>query len=186
MSPNFSPLANWLPRRAVIGLAVVGLIATAGSVLGQSEEGVKCAFLYNFAKFTEWPARAFANNSAPVTVGFIGADALADTFEKNVTGKNANGRDFVVKKLAGTAGAEQCQIVFVGDIGQAAAVLGALKGKPVLTVGDSDAFASAGGMIAFSKDGAKISFDLDLTAVNGAELKLDSKLQHVARKVKGG
>jgi hypothetical protein len=127
-----------------------------------------------------------ADASAPITVGFIGADALADLFEANVTGKNANGHDLAVKRLTSPAGAETCQIVFVGDASQAAAVIAALKGKPVLTVGYSDGFANAGGMVNFIKNGAKMSFDLDLTEITAAGMALDAKLRGLARNVKGG
>lgn len=167
-------------------LAGVFLAAASRPALAQSEEGIKAAFLYNFAKFTTWPDGAFAGGSAPVTVGFVGADALADKFEQVVTGRNANGRDFAIKKLAGGAGAENCQMVYVGDATQAAAVLGATKGKPVLTLGGSDSFVSAGGMVNFVMEGGKVSFDLDLNAVNANGLKVDAKLRQVARNVKGG
>jgi hypothetical protein len=171
--------------KLVLAAAILAL-ATIGPVFAQSADGIKAAFIYNFAKFAEWPAGAFSGDSAPITVGFVGADALADGFEKNVTGKNANGRDFAIKKLSGAAGVETCQIVFVGDAGQAAAVLAAAKGKPVLTVGDSAGFASAGGMITFVDNGGKVGFDLDLGAVNANGLKLNAKLQQIARNVKGG
>ena len=65
-------------------------------------------------------------------------------------------------------------------------MLAALKGKPVLTVGEGDGFVAAGGMIRFIKDGAKISFDLDLGAASGVALKLDQKIRQIARNVKGG
>jgi hypothetical protein len=162
------------------------LLGGAEKALAQSEDGIKAAFLYNFAKFTEWPASAFAGDSAPVTVGFVGADSLADKFEQNVAGKNANGRDFSVKRLTGAAGVESCQIVYVGDAGQTAAVIAAAKGKPVLTIGSDDGFLSGGGMINFMKDGGKVGFDMDLTGVNAAGLKIDSKLRQVAHNVKGG
>ena len=177
---RFSRLAK------LILTAIILATAAIGSAFAQSEAGVKTAFIYNFAKFTEWPAGAFASDNAPITVGFIGADSLADTFEKNVTGKNANGRDFAVKKLSGAAGVESCQIVFVGDVSQASAVIGALKGKPVLLVGDSSGFAAAGGMITFVVTDGKVSFDLDLGAINAGGLKLNDKLRQVARNVKGG
>lgn len=187
MNLFFKILLRGLPRRAKLILAC-GVLAmgAAGPAFAQSADGIKAAFIYNFAKFTEWPAGAFANDGAPVTVGFVGADALADGFEKNVTGKNANGRDFAVKKLTGADGAAGCQIVFVGDASQAAAVVAAVKGKPVLTVGESDGFASVGGMINFVDNGGKVGFDLDLGAINAGGLKLNAKLQQIARNVKGG
>jgi hypothetical protein len=184
-----SNIIGWgnVRRRATLMLATV-ILAAAGlnSAVAQSAEGIKAAFLYNFAKFTDWPAGAFASDGAPITVGFIGADSLAGTFEQNVTGKNANGRDFAIKKLSSAADLAGCQIIFVGDASQASAVIGAAKGKPVLTVGDSDGFAAAGGMINFVDNGGKVGFDLDLGAIGGSGLKLNPKLQQVARNVKGG
>lgn len=167
-------------------LAAVAMLAAADSAMAQSEDGIKCAFIYNFAKFATWPDSAFAGGSAPITVGFVGADALADTFEQNITGKFAGGRSFSVKKFSGAAGTEGCQIVYVGDGGLAGAVVTAAKGKPVLTIGASDGFDAAGGMINFVNDSGKVRFDLDLNAVGAAGLKLDAKLRQVARNVKGG
>lgn len=187
MNKQMVSLAGILPRRPAVWLAVAAaLLATAVSTFAQSEDGIKTAFIYNFAKFVTWPDSAFASGNAPITVGFVGADTLADEFQQNVTGKNANGRDFAIKKFASAAGVEGCQIVFVGDNGQVTAVTGATKGKPILTVGGSDAFVSAGGMINFIDEGGRVGFDLDLTAANAVGLKVDPKLCHVARKVKGG
>jgi YfiR/HmsC-like len=185
MNPNL----NYYRVPAWAGAFLVFLlmsIAATSSAIAQSEDGIKAAFLYNFAKFTEWPSQAFASANAPLTVGFVGADNMADMFEQNVTGKNANGRDFAVKKLDGAGEAQTCQIVFVGDASQAVNIIKATKGKPVLTVGSSDSFAAAGGMINFIKDGSKITFDLDLGAAGVAGLNVDPKLRQFARDVKGG
>lgn len=189
MNPTNANLIACLCRRLrrVMGLFVaVVFVAAASPAFAQSEEGVKAAFVYNFAKFTEWPAGSFANDNAPITVGFVGADSLADTFEGAISGKNANGRDFAVKKLSGAAGVEGCQIVFVGSADQASAVVAAAKGKPILTVGAGDGFAAAGGMINFAESGGRVVFDLDLGAAGASGLKIDDKLRHVARNVKGG
>jgi hypothetical protein len=179
-----------LPRLP-LGTVVLAIVLFLGlglsdRAVAQSEEGMKAAFLYNFAKFTEWPSGAFASPSAPINVGFIGAGSLADTFEQNTKGKNANGRDFVIKKLGGAAGAEECQIVYVANAGQVGAVTSALKGKPVLIVGDPASLLDSGGMVRFASDGTKVVFDLNLASVNGAGLKLDPKLSKIARNIKGG
>ncbi|HTI69694.1 MAG TPA: YfiR family protein [Candidatus Limnocylindria bacterium] len=157
--------------------------AMISRAVAQSEDAVKAAFLYNFAKFVEWPASAFADGNAPLVVAFIGGGSLADTFEQNVKGKNANGREFSVKKLSSASGAESAQIVVIADGSQTGAATGAVKGKPVLTVADVDGAATA---IHFVKDGAKMGFDLDLDVAKGAGLKVDPKLQKVAKSVKGG
>lgn len=186
---NTSSSSLWERARRHSGLLLaLGLIwfGWPDRAAAQSEEGVKAAFLYNFAKFAEWPASAFASASTPITVGFVGGTELADTFDQNVKGKNVNGRDFVVKKLSGAAGVEQCQIVYVAEAGQVSAVTAALKGKATLIIGETDNLLTSGGMIRFAKAGAKIVFDLDLATTTAAGLKVDAKLQKVARTVKGG
>jgi len=170
--------------RAAAGIiAALAWLAGALAVRAQSEDALKAAFLYNFAKFTEWPASAFSDASARLVIGFIGADALADTFEKNVAGKNANGREFLVKKIADAGAAASCHIVFAGSGG---AIVPALKGKPVLTVGENEEFAKSGGGIGFVTEGAKVSFVLNAGSVAVTGLKLDPKLHKVARSVIGG
>ena len=181
-----SKVRRFMPGWVVGVLVGGGMLALAASARAQSEDGLKAAFLYNFAKLTEWPAKAFASASAPITVGFVGATPLADTFEQNTKGKNVNGRDFVVKKAAAVGDCADCQIVFVADHAQIASVTTALKGKPVLIVGDVEGLLASGGMINFIKDGAKVAFELNLDAAKASEIKLDAKLQKIAKSVKGG
>lgn len=183
MTSRFRPLRGSLWWGLLLAAVVASLLPARA--FAQSEDGLKAAFIYNFAKFVEWPPDAFSDANAPITVGFVNADSLAALFEKNVTGKTANGRDYLVKRLRGPDGADSCAMVFVGDPSQAAAVLGTLKGKPILTVGSSDAFAAGGGMINFIKDGAKMTFDLNLSALTASNLKLDPKLRQLARNGQG-
>jgi hypothetical protein len=178
MQNSFAFTISTLTRSLFLFACAALLAAGTFSARAQSEEGLKAAFLFNFAKFTEWPGSAFPDASAKIVVGFVGADGLADTFEKNVSGKNANGREFTVKKLADAAGAAECHIVVAG---KGDAVVAAAKGKPVLTVGDGEAFAKGGGGIGFVTDGPKVSFVLNLGGVKGAGLKMDPKLQKFAK-----
>ncbi|HTI69696.1 MAG TPA: YfiR family protein [Candidatus Limnocylindria bacterium] len=168
------------PTRMAAFLAAATL---ASQAFAQSEDTVKAAFLFNFAKLVEWPANAFQDGNAPIVVAFVGGESLADTFEQNVKGKNANGREFSIKKLTASAGAEGAQIVVIADGAQATAVTSAAKGKPVLTVASAD---GVEGAIRFVKDGPKMGFDLDLDVAKASALKIDPKLQKVAKSVKGG
>lgn len=53
------------------------------------ENQVKAAYLYNFAKFVEWPAAAFPNPDDPVQICAIGDDAAIDVLQAAVSGKKA-------------------------------------------------------------------------------------------------
>lgn len=165
-------------------MLVVCFAASQARSFAQTQDDVTVAFLYNFARFVEWPPSAFANGDAPFTIGFVGRPALADRFSQAVQGKNVSGRDFAVRKLDDATGAAACQIVFFGDAAQAHVIITAVKGKPVLCVGEGQPFLAAGGMIAFSREGARLVFDVNLGAIAAATLSPGEKLTKAARSVK--
>ncbi len=169
-------------------LLTLVLCLAAGHVRGlaQTQDDVTVAFLYNFARFVEWPPASFASADAPFTIGFVGRPALAEKLARAVQGKNAGGREFNIRSLDGASAATSCQMVFVGDASQASAVLAAVKGKPVLCVGEGEAFLAAGGMIAFDREGARLVFDVNRGAIAAATLSPSEKLTKAARSVKGG
>jgi hypothetical protein len=164
---------------ALVGLGQLGARA-------QSQDDVTVAFLYNFARFVEWPSTAFASSSTPFEVGFLGRPMLADKFAQAVQGKNVAGREFSVRKFDQADAAAGCHIVFVGDAAQAAAVIAAVKGRPVLCVGSGPEFLAAGGMIAFSRDGPRLVFDVNLAAIAHASMTPADKLAKAARSTTGG
>jgi YfiR/HmsC-like len=147
----------------------------------QSEEGVKCALLYNFAKFVTWPEKAFEAPASPISVGFVGSIGFASAFGQAIKGKNAAGRDFVVKALTGPEGAQECQIVYIADAAQIPPIVSALKGKPVLIVGDDASLLAAGGIIRFFNDAGKVAFEVNLAAAKAADLQLAPKLLSIAK-----
>lgn len=168
-------------------LALV-LCLSAGEVRGlaQSQDDVTVAFLYNFARFVEWPNGAFASGDAPFIVGFVGRPSLAEKFARAVQGKNVGGREFSIRSLEDASGGAACQMLFIGEENQTAAVLAAVKGKPVLCVGEGDGFLAAGGMIALGREGARLVFDVNPTAITAASLSPGEKLTKAARSVKSG
>jgi hypothetical protein len=155
---------------------LLALVALPERAAAQSQEEARAIFLYNFAKFVEWPATAFAEGSTPVTIAVVGDNEVAKALERYVKGKNANGRDLVVKKLDGADGCADAHIVFVGNAKFTTDVIGAITGKPVLSVGDDENFLKSGGTIRlFSKDN-KVLCAINPKAADAAGLKLGDKL----------
>jgi YfiR/HmsC-like len=170
----------------LLSALLIGLGAAPVWGLAQTQDDVTVAFLYNFARFVEWPAGSFANGNAPFTIGFVGKPALAEKFTQAVQGKNVGGREFNVRKLEDLSAAAACQIVFIGDQGKVAALVAGAKGKPVLCVGEGADFLAAGGMIAFNREGARLVFDVNPAAITAVQLTPGEKLLKAARSVKGG
>src|SRR6185436_19429850 len=102
-------------------------------------------------------------------------------------GRTINGRHFEVRRIQDVKGIDGCQLVFVGslDAKTLSGVLNAAREKHILTVGESSAkFAGAGGMIAFFTEDERVRFEINLTQVERAGLKISSKLLSLARLVR--
>jgi YfiR/HmsC-like len=146
------------------------------------EYQVKAAFLYNFAKFVEWPPGTFANSTDPIGICIVGQNPFGSTLEFMVQGKKVGDRAFAVRRFADTQQGGQCQILFIGatEWKRTRALLDAVKSAGVLTVGESDDFTALGGIINFRLDGPRVRIQVDLQMAEHARLRISSKLLSLA------
>jgi hypothetical protein len=116
---------------------------TTGAAQDVSQPNLKAAFLYNFAKFAEWPADA--SPGGPLTLCVLHDGASEDALVKLVHGASIDGRAVTVSKGATKAKIRACHVLYIADAEPAAVagILEEVKGAPVLTVGDGDAFHGA-------------------------------------------
>jgi len=163
-------------------IATAPVHAADPSTASSLEQQVKIAFLYNFAKFVEWPAESFADAGAPLIVGVLGSDAFCLELERGMEGRSVGTRPIVVRRLAGIDEARSVQILFIGAAADALVdrTLLALRAVPVLTVGDMPRFAARGGIINFTLEDNKVRFEINVDAARRAGLKISSKLLNVA------
>src|ERR1700739_3186373 len=73
--------------------------AEASDSSDSSEYLIKAGFIFNFAKFVEWPAPAFAQSDAPIVISILGTDPFGTTIDQIVRDKKIGARGFVVKRL---------------------------------------------------------------------------------------
>jgi len=151
-----------------------------------SEYQVKAAYLYNFAKFVEWPSDSFSSASAPFEICIFGEDPFGEVLQNVIRGKQVNGRSFEIRgRVTAPAQAASCHILFVSTSAtrQFQAILQALRGRSVLIVGESPGFAERGGMINFVLEGGRVLFEVNQKAARQAGLKISAKLLTVAKQV---
>lgn len=153
-----------------------------------TEYQVKAVFLFNFSQFVDWPASAFADDRAPLVIGVLGSDPFGATLDEIVRGETVNGRPLAVRRYQSVEQIDTCHILFIdrSQEPQAAAIVAALKGRSVLTVGDFDGFAQHGGMIRFITVGNKIRLRINLSAAQEAKLMISSKLLRPAQIIESG
>jgi hypothetical protein len=169
-------------------LAVVALLGGASATLsGQSAaaSSVKAAFLYNFAKFAEWPAEALAPGQR-LALCVIGDNTVADALEQTIKGRAHEGHELTVQIVHADATLRSCHLVYVdgADAARSMQVLAAVKGSPVFSVGDARRFAEDGGVAQLALENDRMRFSVNVSAAERARLRLSSKLLSLAKIVR--
>jgi len=169
----------------VLGCALFGA-RPAAAADGSTDAQVKAGFVYNFAKFTEWPAAAFASPQAPIRLCLSGVDETQAKAFAGIEGKPVQGREVRIKRNPTATEIAECNILFVGDEEprRAQQTLQAVRNASVLTVGDNEGFADVGGVIGLFYADNRIQFEVNLAAAQRAGLKIASQVLKLARSVK--
>jgi hypothetical protein len=142
---------------------------------------VKAAYVYNFAKFAEWPE--FAPND-PIILCVLDDPQLAMALSVMTRGQHIGAHRLEVRTV-GSVDGQACHILYVSTrAGELAPIFQVLRGTPTLTVGDTQGFAASGGMIELFADGDRMRFAVNVAAVQRSALKLSSRLLGLARIVK--
>lgn len=147
------------------------------------EYRIKAAFLYNFAKFVEWPTDAFPDPHMAIVVGIVGEDQFSEVLSQTVAGKTVNGRELVIRRGKAGENLRNCHLVFISSSEgrHLPQILDSLKGSSVVTVGETERFARLGGVINFFVVGKNVRFEVNVDAAARARLKISSKLLALAR-----
>lgn len=192
MKPPISPKACRMRKSLLVGTVIrvllLGTVWTAGfggregraQSAAYSEYEIKAAFLFNFAQFVKWPA-----SGGQMTIGILGDDPFGGALEKTVKGESVDGRKLTIRRARKAEDLKGCQIVFVANSegGNLNAILAALAGANVLTVGELDDFVKQGGAIGFTSSGGKVRFEINTGATQRAGLNISSRLLKLASRV---
>lgn len=142
------------------------------------EQKIKAGLLYNFLKYTDWPA---APAGGEILVCLYGGDAF-DGHLQPMVGRTVNQRPIAVRAVKTDAEVEPCALVFVraDQKDKWPGLHKSLGNKSILTVSDFAGFTSAGGMIEFSRAESRIEVKLNVDAVAAARLTVGERLLKLA------
>jgi hypothetical protein len=149
-----------------------------------TEVTLKGAFLFNFARFTEWPADALRADST-VSACVVGDRPVADAFSRTVKGKQLAGRTIAVTVIGPTESIPACHLLYLSGITESRLVeiVSAVRDVPVLTVSDSDVFTKRGGIVQIFVESGKMKFRINARSAKRARLQLSSRLLALAEVV---
>jgi len=172
--------------RTVQFVAMLNVALLAGAQQQVGEYQLKAAFLYNLAKFVEWPSQSFRSPTSPMVICVLGRNPFGSALTDTVEGKNLGGRTLAVLPIPDSQNASHCQIVFVSSSEQKRfpSILRDLKLIGVLTVGDTEGFASQGGVVNFKLEEGMVRLEINLDVAKEKNIRISSKLLSLAQIVK--
>ncbi len=168
----------------VVLICLLSHVGAAVAVSASSIEELTLAYLYNFLKFTEWPAVDSINE---MTICVSKAGRLAANPDA-LAGRLAQNKKVVIKSLDTLKDPRTCQILFLDQTENSLNISQWLKQTeklPILTVSDKPDFLDMGGMIMLIEADNRLQFEVDLTGVRNAGLNLNSQVLKIARDVRG-
>jgi len=174
-------------------IASVVLLVGAAAPLAQTpgyvdrEHKIKAAYLYNLARYVQWPAEAFGDAKTPFVIGVLGADPIRPDLELIAQTKTVDGRPITLKQFEKPSDVAFCHILFMSPSVESAAqrkVIERLAGHHVLFVGQTAEFLEHGGVVDFVIRENKIRLVVAIEAAQREDLKISAKLLQVAQVVR--
>ncbi|HEU5047197.1 MAG TPA: YfiR family protein [Rickettsiales bacterium] len=144
----------------------------ADTELQLQEQEIKAGLLYNFLKYTQWPA---APRSMVICI--YGQDPF-EGYLQPIAGRSVNQAEIVLHKITVPQETEGCNLLFLNADEKTVwpQVQKTIAGKAVLTVSDYKGFAEEGGMIEFGRKNDHINVDLNMEALTAARLQVQDRL----------
>jgi hypothetical protein len=168
---------------AVAIALAVPVAARSGAAADVSRAALKAGFLYNFARFAEWPALPAG---ASIALCIVGDDEIATALAEMVSGQTISGHALDVSRPADGRTWRGCHLLFFADreTKQFDAGKAGIVALPILTVSDSRDFSQSGGIIEFYIDDGRMRFAINVDAAEHAGVRLSSRLLGLAKIVR--
>ncbi len=147
------------------------------------ENTLKADAVVSLIKFVDWPQSA---NSARFTVCIVGGNPFGFSVIQASKGRTVRGEPIDVHKLKDPAEGRQCRVMFIqrSENAKAGKYLNAVRGAPVLTVGEESEFGTQGGIVVLLMRDSRVLIHINPAIAERAGLRVSAKLLSLATIVK--
>jgi len=177
-------MRNPHPRRSgrvfagLVGVAIC--LACAGRVQAQdpvADSAGPGSYLLGFIQYVRWPAEESIAAWQVCTSAAPGRSAP-------YSGRTARGKPVAVRPVASGDSLAGCQILDLTDAPSESAktLLARARKQPILTVGEDAAFCTAGGVVCLRAGDGSGGFEINISAVQEAGLRVSAQLLNLGRK----
>lgn len=169
--------------------AIVCLLFAGSSAFGQqkpSEYQVEAAYLYNFGRFVEWPAKVTTAKADSFTICVLGEDPFGRALDVTLAGEMIGNQKVAARRISSPGDSVDCRILFISssEANRLNKIIDALDNRAILTVSDIPQFSRHRGMIQLVLEDNRIRFEVNLNATQHAGLTLSSELLKLATAVR--
>jgi len=195
---HHQPFHRLFQRVIVVLLCLAALLpfspATANPQPYAQEVELKAIFFYNFLHFVYWPNQKEEQNAASqLDILILGSSpalsASLAALQKQLQETGKSGIKVTqVATYNSTIDLKSCDLLYISpaEMKNLQAILAKIGNSPVLTVGDTEGFLEAGGMInMLVSEGARVRWEINQTPLEQAGIKLSAKLLQIAVRVIG-
>ncbi|HVT96466.1 MAG TPA: YfiR family protein [Acidobacteriaceae bacterium] len=163
-------LVFWLPGAGPVSSSTM-------RAQSRDERAVRAAYVYNLIKYVEWPAPG-----KDLTIALVGDAGTGEVISQLLNGRTREGQTLRVVQPVSVEALQGCSVVYVSAAPESdiRKILERVKGRPILTVGESDGFARAGGMVALVNTGDHIQIEVNLEAVQAGGIRISSRVLGLA------
>lgn len=165
-------------------LTGIAIISVKSAMCQYSEYEIKAAYIFNFAKFIEWPPSKLNNDT--IVLGIYMEDPFGIVLEKTMVGRKANNKNWKIIRTNNKNDLEKCHIVFFTEIQkyELTKLLNSLNNKPILTIGDEIIdFCELGGTINFTPQFSEYQFEINNDVAKLNNIRISHKLLSLAKVV---
>jgi YfiR/HmsC-like len=168
----------------MVFIVISAMLPISQAAPAAQEYQIKAVFLFNFVNFITWPDKSFKQDSEPFRICILGDDPFGMVLDVTVEKHLVEGRALKIIRLKEIVAGRICQILFISELepSRQKDILKIIRNLnlPILTVGDTDDFIQAGGMIKFFSRNNKIRLGINPDALEAVGLKANANLLNLS------
>ena len=174
-----------IPRLPILLIALQwpllpGMLAVQAEL--PAEYDVKASCLYSFTQFVDWPPDVFDDARSEFRICVLGHDPFGPALDQVAVSNRVEGRAIKVIRVSELDLKKDYHLLFISRSERAklARILDSIRGKGILTVGDTAGYAQTGVMINFFVQRNRVRFEINPDAARDAGLRVRSRLLKLA------
>jgi hypothetical protein len=162
----------------------VPFLCAAASLLAQDtqEYRAKVAVLEKVTYYVEWP-NASARSNRPFVLGILGRTPFGDELDTYFLTRKLKNRPVEIRYYKNHDDIAECDLLFIcaSEWERLPDVLARTKGRPFLTIGDTEGFAQAGVILNIVREGTRLRFEVNLTSAKASGILLMPGLLNLSK-----